>query len=257
MAADSRGIARNVSGDSPPDDSFCKIAEFGHQIVFTSVGTFAHPSLLGDLVQGWTNIEVAETAIATAEMQPGEGQELLRNIAVRWANSLVSNFNSYYLWHSDDVVRLAELGKGTLTGGIFAYANKGIIYSQVALITFNKNRLLPIVALFGEIGDIDDCQPCGEGEGGKICSAGEVSIPNEFCSKGSPRAVREAEQWAKAHLKTDPGKTSTQLAVRLAELSVEYDPTGTVGGKIDTIELWKDGTVRWVARKENCPENRD
>ena len=43
--------------------------------------------------------------------------------------------------------------------------------------------------------------------------------------------------------------------MRLVELTIAYHMGNDVGGKIDAIELFKNGGLRWVARKENCPKD--
>jgi hypothetical protein len=42
---------------------------------------------------------------------------------------------------------------------------------------------------------------------------------------------------------------------RLVDLARAYDSTGEIGGKIDAVELLGNRTVRWFARKDNCPAN--
>lgn len=49
---------------------------------------------------------------------------------------------------------------------------------------------------------------------------------------------------------------SALLAIRLADLAAALTPTKDVGGKIDAIEIEK-GAIHWIARKPNCPEDRN
>jgi len=44
--------------------------------------------------------------------------------------------------------------------------------------------------------------------------------------------------------------------IRMVDLTIAYHPKQEfVGGRIDAIELPRDGKVHWVQRKQNCPEN--
>jgi hypothetical protein len=55
-----------------------------------------------------------------------------------------------------------------------------------------------------------------------------------------------------------PTGDETARVMRLVQLSILYSsPKGLIGGSIDALELWNNGRIHWVARKDNCPENQD
>jgi hypothetical protein len=42
----------------------------------------------------------------------------------------------------------------------------------------------------------------------------------------------------------------------MVDLTIAYHPKPEfVGGRIDAIELSRDGTAHWIQRKEDCPPN--
>jgi len=239
-----------------PDYSYCKIITFSHQIVFAGVGSQAYikagPS---DLVAGWSAKEILRQVIESEPNSPA-GKRHIQAISGRWAAALLPNFQSEYLWHPQDVIKLAEQGKGTLSGGIFAEAGDGAIYMSVAIITLNQNWLVPMSWSVGD--GIGDCWTCGEEQAGKICAGGQTAITGEFCTGSTERAKgQEGKLTYGPNLLNLGWDRYSLLALRLADLTAAYDRTQTVGGDIDVVELDKNGHIRWLARKVNCPDNEN
>ena len=85
------------------------------------------------------------------------------------------------------------------------------------------------------------------------CGIGHTEIVIEFASLLSPRAKLEAVRWKPSRKDLD---YNVAKMMRLVELTEKYQ-TGppTVGGLVDAVQLSKDGTLRWLDRKANCPEN--
>jgi hypothetical protein len=166
----------------------------------------------------------------------------------------VADWDALYREHPKDVIRSAEHGRGVLTGGFFASAENGTIYKQIELITFNQNSTTPVRAQTGYM----ECWPCMQQPGAQICAGGLTEIAAEFCSETSVLAQREGlKQWTISDSLLHRIDKPALLPIRIVDLTIAYDPKGVVGGKIDAIELRKDGGIRWLQRKDNCPENQD
>ena len=60
-------------------------------------------------------------------------------------------------------------------------------------------------------------------------------------------------EWAKESQTIAPEARDAFRLIRLIELTIAEDTSGTVGGPIDALELRRGGEVRWIARKDNCP----
>jgi hypothetical protein len=71
--------------------------------------------------------------------------------------------------------------------------------------------------------------------------------------KSSERAI-ESGNLSAVPAGSDPGwDAHSVLARKIAELTAVYDESHLVGGKIDVVKLGVDGSIRWLARKDNCP----
>lgn len=157
------------------------------------------------------------------------------------------------------MTKKAEANSGVLVSGIFVEASHNRINIYGALVTLNQGSADPIQHQVGELGG---CWACGQAKGGEVCAGGKVEVVGEFCTQSSERSKRESvwgyptEPIAPDRLATGWDKNSL-LALRLADLTVAYGNSKEVGGDIDVINLKKDGTMRWLARKKNCPDNQD
>jgi hypothetical protein len=251
IAADS--LALQEFGE--PNYSYCKISAFGNKIIFARVNADAYSSVgLLDPVISWNSGDVLKQVVRSE--QPALGSAHIQHIAERWAAAIAEHFQSFYRWHPQEVIRIAKEGNGVLVGGIFAEATDGIIYVRIALVTFNQNLLNPINWVIGDA--ITDCWDCGQTDGSKICVGGKITVPTEFCTQSTDRARGGDGKLTYAPSLLDLGwDRDSLLALRLADLTIAYDSSGTVGGRIDVIELTKDGSIRWLAKKDNCPANQD
>lgn len=238
VAADSRENHRE--SNRPPDDTYCKITAFGDQIVFTSVGVDGASGTLA-----WNNIDVAASVIHSAR---SNGRDFrLYDVVVAWGNSMMQNWRAAYLLSPATVVMAAEQNDGGLTAGMFAQVKNGKIYWEGAAITFDRSRAEPVGLI---VGQMDTCWACGEEGSAKICAGGKVAVATKFCAQHAPDIVPSKS------LLDRIGKEGV-LAIRIADLTVAYDRSGEVGGHIDAVELNRNGSIRWLARKDNCPENHD
>jgi hypothetical protein len=246
VAADSRG--RYGNGDRPPNDFYCKISTFSHKIVFANIGTAAYGKNPFYPVDGWNNTTVAHDAVQTAKVGHGDGQTHIHDIAFRWGTILVRNWSSLHTWRPNVVRKLAEEANGVLTAAVFVEAVNGAIYTQVVGIRLTNSILSPIEAAMG---DLDSCWPCGRQDSKQVCAVGIVTVPANYCTKSTPRFLPQIKG---GHLGLDDAEDFT---IWLGKMTAACDLTGGIGGEIDALDLGNNGSIRWIHRKDNCPENQD
>jgi hypothetical protein len=240
IAADSGAIFSN----KPPDDSQCKIAALDRQFVVGVSGAANYVPGGADILQPtWDAIEDAKRiARIYAYGLPGGSGATVSAIADLWASNLQSDWRNVYAFYPDRVIEAAKMGKGILTNGLFAFSQNGIIAFTIRSITFSDQGIQISMP------PIPDCTS-------EPCASGMTDVPLEFIKVTSQRAREE-----KKRFKVIPSllaRTSFDMvrAVRLVDLTITYDPSGMVGGPIDALELFEDGSIRWFSRKCNCPEN--
>ena len=233
VAGDSRAIFNGV-----PDDSYCKIAAFHSNFIYFTSGASGYRPIGGilDPVSGFNNID--EATIAIRARVPGKNIE---DIADVWASSLTSKWRSLRIFHPDLVVEAGKNGKGVLAVGFFAEAVQGKIVLTARAIIFDAARPEPIISV-----------PIQRNCTATLCATGMTDIFDEYTAlpPSSSRAERENIM--------RPTGDETARVMRLVQLSILYSsPKGLIGGSIDALELWNNGRIHWVARKDNCPENQD
>jgi hypothetical protein len=249
IAADSR-ITFN---DKPPDDSFCKIRVFRHRILFAQMGSIGYVRGSNDPFPGWYNAPLALRAVREMGSPDKDPDVEIKDVSSIWATSLALYWNRALKTNPDVVYRTAKPGGDIITGAVFAEARNGSIHWRTVFVGLNPTLNPPAVQAFS--GELHDCYPCGEGE--KVCAMARPIIPAEFCTQSSARAKDEAAHWNPSPELESWVALETLHAVRLVDLTIAFDPIGNLGGKIDTVELGNDGTIHWVFRKPNCPDNED
>jgi hypothetical protein len=251
VAADSREITINANGgESPPNDTYCKLSIFRHKIVFTSVGGAGYIQQgADDPVSGWSNEALARIAVQTADVSD-DAQTRIRRVAERWADLLLPLWNSYYASHPQEVMRTVEKYKGQVTVGVFSQASNGRIYYQpVALVFQSRNLPAPIVPMFAS--GLRDCWPCGQGDS-SVCVGGTgIDITAKVCSQETHAFFHPSD------LVLQSLGRNAALTIKLADLAIAFSGDHGVGGPIDAVELQNDGRLRWIQRKQNCPDNQD
>jgi hypothetical protein len=239
VAADSRGL--KIRGNEPPDDHKCKIAVFHDQFVFANSGSIAYERTLdNDPVKEWSNSIEAQIAIGNHKSDKGDAQTVIEHVATAWAESLRSKWQFLYSQNKELVLKAAKPPSYVLTSGIFATARQGNIGFAVRELTLDGAQVRIIQS------------KCGPDH---YCGAGQTDVFLEFVRQSSPRAVAEFKSWAESSVAESKRRSidlRTLYAIRLAELTIAYDSTGTVGGRVDAIEIEQDGTVRWAQVKPCC-----
>jgi hypothetical protein len=244
VAADSLAMNDNTG---IPDYSHCKIATFGHQLIFTTVGSTAWSgSIRGGLIQDWDNTELAQQAV-----QKKCGRVDVTGTATQWAKDVKSHWDLIDRFDRQRAMNIADVNDGQFTAAVFI--GKGIT-AKIVAISYNVNKLIdPVEIGVADADGMTNCWPCGQLQG-KICGAGKhLDVAAKFCSTrkhGDRLNVRTPLRNASA---------STKLAVKIVEMTIdEYgEKAQDVGGAVDAITVTKDGRITWNSRKENCPENQD
>jgi hypothetical protein len=259
VAADSRSV---LSDTGNPDNSYCKIAEFHHEFIFTSVGgsRFTKASPISP-IESWDNSEVARDALQNATKGMIINDGYMDGVVNYWASIVQNHWNAFC-----GLERLTCLSKvppsplgltglgaqpqAQMTGGVFIGA-KGL-FLRTATINFHSDALKMFNPVDHEIGNtLTQCWPCGPGE--RICAAGShVGVAAQFCSD------RKAETKISVRTALTEADEHSRLAVAIVEKTIDaYEQTaGDVGGDVDSVTI-KDGKVTWNSRKKNCPDNQD
>jgi hypothetical protein len=230
IAADSRSILNGA-----PNDSECKIMALNRNFVgaITGGSGYRNGGDVFDLAKPWNGLEEMRR-IAEGEIlmpRPSHGATLER-IADAWADAVKLDFANTYTAHPGLVIGLAHENQGLLINGIFALADDGIVSLTGRSVVFGQGEM-SVVSHDGR-----DCA--------LPCAAGTIDVFNEMVFQTSPRSKTEYGHFS---------GPSVLRVFRLVDLARAYDKSGTVGGPIDALELFKDGSIRWFSRKDNCPAN--
>jgi len=230
-AADSRGILakREI------DDSICKIAALGGNIIFVSTG-IVRSFGLAPLVPDWDNIEAAREALAKISGQNPKMRPNIAKIANEWIGTMEANFNIMARQKPDLFSQYSPQKPESFTVGLLGGLDAD-----------------GVLALFQMKIDISDSGKRAEGRFRRVEKCG----PYNFCIIGAQDMATEAAQ--KEVAEWNPTETALVedydilRAIRLVELTIKQHTGDDVGGKIDAVQLVRDGSIRWYRRKENCP----
>jgi hypothetical protein len=177
-----------------------------------------------DTMRSWSTFEVARQALKSAPA--GD----IGSIADEWANQMKTKLEAIGTRRFEALAFHGE----AIANGVFAIAKDGSIYVAI------RNLKLVNGALKIESQDCPD---------GALGAAGELTVFKELTGD-TPRKLTENDpSWPpKATTESDP----TALVTLVANLTAKWDPSGYVGGPIDVVELWSDGSIHWVSQKSNC-----
>jgi len=237
IAADSR----TTSGTTPPVDTYCKIATVGNQLVVARTGGVSHTTVgLRDLSKAWNAKEQLRTVISEHPIKPDEpvGAQI-GVIADAWADIVKSDWLALYVIHPEQVRQIADKQHGGLSLGVFALTLGNTIGITDRSITFADGVIKTNTSAIGA---------CVFAP----CAAGTTDVFDEYVAGKTARAAAETYT-ASPEVLRSMGPDAAKL-VRLADLAVAFDKSGTIGGRIDALELNLGGQKRWLQRKDNCPE---
>lgn len=243
IAADSRaGTAR---GSLPPSDNNCKIAKIAAlqgNVVFSTTGNVGFLPGPGSSLSEWNNVGEANRAAQLPQTKTADAQTFINVIADNWAQSLQKRWVELYLQDPGLVTKAVQSSNQGITSGIFAVAANGEIAFAIRNLVLDsgKVKILPSECMIDH-----------------VCGSGHTDVLFEFARQTSPRARIEEANWAQSlpsrSLSSSIDKQML-IAIHFVELTISYDKSGTVGGDVDALELWKDGTIHWIQRKQGCEE---
>jgi hypothetical protein len=271
VAADSRNLFNRAG--IPPNDSACKIAALNNQIIFMAANDVGYGSI--NLLSGWDPVEPWKAGDdirkVYAENILSAKRAWIGMIADKWGSLECKRFGSLYAFHPD------EVSKGSLgTNGLLVVAFIGgidvpgymILFRVV--VTFDKGRKPPIDYRVEPV----TCQT----DLGPYCAMGEFEIFNlytNFMQRGPidpklfslfPMIFQDRVTFANGKAfstKYGPEDLDIIKTVRLVDMEIAFHKgngigalsreISDVGGKIDAVQLTGSGTLRWFARKDNCP----
>jgi len=240
VAADSRGLF--IGTDRPPDDTQCKVATINGQVLFASSGgTEFNPRYSLGPVRSWDNIAEARRSYEGIYSNT-VGEHTLRMVADAWGTTMVSNWQSLYFVNKRLVQQTAERQNGYLTqalwGGFDTAKSVTLFLTEIAL---DDASIKPISY---RIRRINSCPH-------ELCILGRGELAKELLLGATDRAKAEIANW-KPSPSYDPKFRELLRAVRLIDLTIASGDERTVGGEIDAVQLSSDGSVLWLARKNNC-----
>ena len=233
VAADSRG--GNKRGQS---DDYCKIVALERDFVFSAAGgAFYDQDSPLDPVRSWNAFDDAREAANSGGIYTNaEGRG--NAVADRWAEMEAEKWRNLYLFHPQTVIDLATKQNGHVITGVVAVAKENLI-SITARSVFFKDGVVSVTPRT-EIGN------CGRDP----CAFGATTSISEFISMNTARAKREQLVASPEVLKL-LGITSARI-IRIADLAEAYGQSGEIGGPIDAVELYNDGSIRWLQQKSAC-----
>jgi len=234
MASDSRMIF-----EGKPSDGNCKIAAFRDHVVFGVTGGPKYVPGPLDSVKSWDAMLEAKRAVDIFGISNQDSASRVTAIANAWATNMQTNWQILLVSHPDLVRKFAADENGGLTNGIFAATASGrISLTMRGLVLKNDLIAVETPTIVGT---------CGGGP----CASGKTDIFNEYTQNLSKRA--KDEKWTFSSSLLDRTIPEMIKIVRLVDLSIAYDSSGTIGGPIDAIELNADGSMKWYQRP-NCKE---
>lgn len=87
-----------------------------------------------------------------------------------------------------------------------------------------------------------------------LCAMGKLDVAKEYILQTSDRAKQEWAQWDDQNGPFAGPQGKARVAMRLVDLTIANDHDDIkLGPPVDAATLAADGTVRWVARKDQCP----
>ncbi len=247
VAADSRGIQKGRPGH--PDienNSVCKVAAFGDDLVFVTAGSVGYPDQSG--IEGWDNIKEARTAYQKIVAKYSGLKGHIEDVAGEWARSVTSHFNQLGRQKPEEF-RAAVMKEGNLTVAYFGGKDRS---GSLVLLSVNIIPEAPSFLSSKPEGGLITCPS------DNFCAIGLTEIAVEFAEAKSDRAEKEKRDWRP---NGESGPTNFEYAmfrtIRMVELTIKYWTGNEVGGPIDAVQFRLPGAkhVYWHDRKPHCPEN--
>lgn len=245
IAADSRS---SPSGRILSDHA-CKITALGKKMLFAESGIAgSNHTVLKSL-----NWHASDDAVAAfkrvVSKAPAKDGDLVTAVAAEWEKKMKVR-------HTRDERTagfLDDVPTDVLSDSVFAgLDDRGRIMAREVSFTFDraeaqKKGFSPVVS---------KNQPWIVPAEMTLKVMGHSEVALEFASKSSERALVEAQRWQLEMQSRRNEDYYVSYLKHLIDLEATYAiPDAGVGGDVDIATLDSGGTIRWVRRKKDCPED--
>lgn len=241
IAADSHRVDK-----TGPHDDECKIFALNGHLLFGSTGV-ASVEGAGPLPQ-FNAIEDARS-VAKALERAGVKTDLAREASGQWARKMKVYFDSWPQQTLQWVIHAMGNEPG-LACGVFASGDPSgdvsVFVSRIVAEEARPPSSTPTIRAVIDQAPISIAIETG--------ACGIADIASEFLAGLSQRAIVEQNRW-QVWRNTFGEDAESKIAIRLVELTIQFDRTRLVGGPVDAAKLERNGEVHWIQHKPNCPEN--
>jgi hypothetical protein len=247
IAADSR-VA--TIGEKP-DDHRCKITALGEKMIFAAAGIAgSNHTVLKSL--NWDASKDAVEAFKTIHNTvPPKINDPVEAVAAEWEKKMKVRYT-----REERTALIDLLGSTTndvLLDSVFVGLDAhGQITARELSFTFNRARaqkggFAPVISS-NQLWTIPAAMT--------LKAMGHSEIALEFASQASPRANIEFRRWQLEMLNRRNEDPDVLYLEHLIHLEITYaTPNAGVGGDIDIASLDSGGTIQWIRRKRECPED--
>lgn len=247
MAADSRAV-RDTGGTRVPDDNDCKLLPLDKKTVFAATG-LSEFTPKNKSVPLWNAYSLGQRVYT--ELSSAAKDLLPLRVALAWGDETQKFLNDFAEGNPTvfkELVAEHQIPPQAIIAGILPEGNVQVVWEKF---TIAENAPRPVRAVHVEVPSLQvNCDVAL----GNFCGFGRSEIVDEYSHLTSDRAREEMKRWKKKHRHWSKEKQDTELTLKLAELTVQRDTSGLVGGGIDAVELKRGSKIVWIRRKANCPQ---
>jgi hypothetical protein len=206
----------------------CKILALDHSILFAAAGFLDYMPVGGNnKTPSWSAFEIARQVVKAAP----NGD--LRSIADAWADQMKTQLEALGPRRVGD---LSLSHNDNIANGVFASAKEGRISVATRSLKLESGTF-----------KIESGEDLSDGDLGAV---GEIAVYSELVGPPPPRTLtKDDPDWPHD---ISPKKDATDRVKLVASLTAKWDASGYVGGPIDVVELWSDGTIHWISQKPQC-----
>ena len=258
LAADSRV---NLGGEKY-EDSACKITVLSGKLIFAATGIVGDSSYL--LPQGlrFDATEEARRVFLRYSQAPENFFDLgtVGTLASNWGTAMAKHFRaaaeaspaSLQEWRK----RVDRSRDSPFIVGVFAGLESD---GEISVYSVNVDYVKPREGLASAEPFFLTSMPFSDDypdDFPLLTPFGMPEIVHEISEGKSARAQQEINTRHILQKTLSAEAYARSQVIRMVDLTIAYHPKQEfVGGRIDAIELPRDGKVHWVQRKQNCPEN--
>jgi hypothetical protein len=243
--------SRDTISSGKIDDQYCKVVALGNKLLFALTGISGYDSHT-PLIETWGGVEEARKLF-----KAGHSNDI-DTLSAYWGQSMLHHFTKLIKFDPQGLANNVTGAVPVFVLGVFAGANevgnlavrvvvarcKDGVPTPCSLETIKHGTAVPTLIQFSlEPTATMQLEPFGMLE-----TFVEFNKPREKFS------ATESKQWVSIPERMNIKDRDMRRAMKFIDLTVAYHPKKElVGGDIDAVELTRDGKVRWISRKANCP----